>query len=249
MKMNAKQLISVGVLSVGALLSTASQAATCNGSVSAGICTLTGPNVTWQYDINAMIGSGALALFDAPTLIGDNIRFLPPSFRAESGGLFPLGPVTKSGNFIFTHVFKNAGGNLLGFSSSDVGDYAITQGQSVQASLYLQAADNNDIYGLANSVNSFLASVPTGGVATPWTLTTVVDTTTPPPGPPFHSIVPAPDFAVNVQDTLQASTNAAGQNAWIQKKINIDVLVPVPAAVWLFGSALGLLGLKRRATV
>jgi hypothetical protein len=249
--MNTKQLISVGVLSIGALLSTTSQAASCNGVVSGPIsnqvCTLTGPNVTWQYNITTLTTSGALALFDGPTLIGDNIRFLPPSFVAQSIG--GSGPALTTGNFIFTHVFRNDGGNILGFSSSDIGDYAITNAGCVQGDLYMQAADNTNALRFANKVTTTgQICTPTGGALTGWNLTTTVDGTTPNPlGPPFLPIIAAPDFAVNVQDTLQASTTTSpiNQIAFIQKKINIDVVVPVPAAAWLFGSALGLLGLRR----
>ena len=42
-------------------------------------------------------------------------------------------------------------------------------------------------------------------------------------------------------------TDENGESAWIQKKITVVVSeVPVPAAVWLFGSGLGLLGFMRR---
>jgi hypothetical protein len=40
-------------------------------------------------------------------------------------------------------------------------------------------------------------------------------------------------------------------NSWVGGVINMSTaVIPVPAAVWLFGSALGLLGwIRRRATV
>jgi hypothetical protein len=52
---------------------------------------------------------------------------------------------------------------------------------------------------------------------------------------------------VTVQDTLRANA-APGQLAWIQKKFTLSAqtVVPVPAAVWLLGSAVGLLGVIRR---
>jgi len=48
---------------------------------------------------------------------------------------------------------------------------------------------------------------------------------------------------LSLQNTLTAEADEAGENAWIQKKatITITALVPIPAAVWLFGS--GLIGL------
>ena len=56
---------------------------------------------------------------------------------------------------------------------------------------------------------------------------------------------------LQIQNNLAATTGANGEQAWIQKKqggIGISV-VPVPAAVWLFGSALGALGWLRRRSV
>lgn len=247
MNMNTRQVIGVGVLAFGALLTTTAQAAICTGSLVGDICTLSGPNITWQYSVSANQTGGptnsALYWFDAPTLVGDSIRFLPPAFSAQSTNGAGVG--TASANFVFNRVFTNSGANsILGFSSSDLGDYTITQGGSVQASLYLQAADNTNVFRLANASTNYATS--TLGSATLWNLTTVVDTTTA-AFSPFQQIVAGHDFAVNVQDNLSASTNALGQYAFIQKKINIDVLVPVPAAAWLFGSALlGLAGVRRR---
>ena len=57
----------------------------------------------------------------------------------------------------------------------------------------------------------------------------------------------ANSMSLNIQNTLQAYTDANGESAWIQKKITLVVSeVPVPAAVWLFGSALAGLGWMRR---
>jgi hypothetical protein len=254
MNMDTKQLIGVGVLSVGALLMSAtSDAATCGtgngpggtGLVVGSICRLTGTNVTWEYNIASM--GAALSLFDAPTIVGDTIKFLPPAFQAESingGGPQP----TATANFIFSRVYRNAGGNILGFAAAEGGDYYITGGNSVEADLYLQAADNNDASRVSFSLNKFLASTPTA--LTTWNLGGTVDGTSPPLlSPPFGlPIIAAPDFSLNVQDTLSASTSLQGQHAFIQKKITLDAVVPVPAAAWLFGSALGLLGLRRRGT-
>jgi hypothetical protein len=54
-------------------------------------------------------------------------------------------------------------------------------------------------------------------------------------------------MALNIQNALTAYTDANGEQAWVQKKITLSISeVPVPAAVWLFGSGLGLLGWMRR---
>ena len=58
----------------------------------------------------------------------------------------------------------------------------------------------------------------------------------------------ANDLRLSIQNDLSAFTDASGERAWIEKKLvlNITTVVPVPAAVWLFGSALGVVGLIRR---
>jgi hypothetical protein len=54
------------------------------------------------------------------------------------------------------------------------------------------------------------------------------------------------EVRLTVQNLLTAETTALGENAFIQKKFSISIpQIPVPAAVWLFGS--GLIGLIRVA--
>ena len=59
----------------------------------------------------------------------------------------------------------------------------------------------------------------------------------------------ATDVMVTITDILEAETDAAGEQAWIQKKITLaaTTVVPVPAAIWLFISALGAAGAMRRS--
>ena len=58
------------------------------------------------------------------------------------------------------------------------------------------------------------------------------------------------DVSIDVTNTLTADTSATGEFALVQKKlgaVQIEITaVPVPAAVWLFGSVLATLGLFRR---
>ena len=58
------------------------------------------------------------------------------------------------------------------------------------------------------------------------------------------------DVLVSIQNTLTAYTDANGEKAWIQKKLSFVAsevaIVPVPAAVWLFGSSLLGLGVLRK---
>ncbi len=54
--------------------------------------------------------------------------------------------------------------------------------------------------------------------------------------------------AVDAYYVLQYSIISPGYNSWVGGRIQMEI-IPVPAAVWLFGSALGLLGwIRRRVT-
>ena len=123
----------------------------------------------------------------------------------------------------------------------EFGDYEITNGDSVSADLLLTASSNVDFFDFASDMDSFDAAGDSAGLAT-WQLLASVDPTS-----VFSSA--ANDIAVSIQNTLVATTDAFGETAWIQKKLSFTAttVVPVPAAAWLFGSALmGLMALKRR---
>lgn len=59
----------------------------------------------------------------------------------------------------------------------------------------------------------------------------------------FHAVLTGDDLVLTVRKSLTQSE--ASPNSWLQINFKYQV-VPVPAAVWLFGSALGLLGWMRR---
>jgi hypothetical protein len=87
-------------------------------------------------------------------------------------------------------------------------------------------------------------STPTGFSLVNWSLTGTVT-----PAALFSDL--ATDIDFSIQNTLQAFA-ASPDYALVQKKLSLTITavstVPVPAAVWLFGSGLGLLGLLRRRT-
>ena len=64
-------------------------------------------------------------------------------------------------------------------------------------------------------------------------------------------------LGLSLQNNLYATTDSAGDIAWIEKKIaaggidlSVITVVPIPAAAWLFASGLlGLIGIARRKTV
>jgi hypothetical protein len=209
-------------------------------TVSASSVTQCGPTICYKYDD----AQAAVGEFGQPTLVGDSIRFLPPSFRAQSddGALTD----TATANFIFDDVYTKSGNNIYRIRVIEAGDYEITNGDWVSADMYLQIANNNDASEFTTSLSSFDASGDSGGVQK-WSLDDEILPLEDPSelwGTPWTV---SNSMSLNIQNTLQAYTDANGESAWIQKKITLAVTeVPVPAAVWLFGSALAGLGWMRR---
>jgi len=62
----------------------------------------------------------------------------------------------------------------------------------------------------------------------------------------FSALVTGNNLVLRVRKNRDA-VGGSSETAWLQMNFNYT-LVPVPAAVWLFGSALGILGVARRRT-
>jgi len=223
-------LRSIGAL-VALLMVPGAQAAT---------VTLNGTTINYQYD--TVINSTALLIFGTPTIQGDVIRFIPPSFRAES--IDGAGTDTITAEFVFDRVFSINGEELTQIQVLEIGDYEITNADNVTADLLLSMTNNNNTLEFTSDAQTFSAFGSSGGLQA-WQLTSTLD-------PSFEFSPVANDVEIGIRNTLTATTNAFGETAWIQKKFNFvastaaTTIVPVPAAAWLFGSALGLLGWMRR---
>lgn len=200
-------------------------------------------NVCYQYDRD----QAAAAVFGLPTLVGDTMRFLPSNFRAES--LNTQGVVSTNGTWLFNRVYSQSGAELSTILITESGDYGIsgdTGGfpDQVTANLYTQVSLNTAVEDIVVDLQTFSATGNT--VPTLWSLTSAWIS----PESAFNAI--ANDVAVSIQNTLTASSDQSNGNAWIQKKFLLDItgvvptVIPVPAAVWLFGSAFGVLTLLRR---
>ncbi len=207
--------------------------------------TLNGSTINYEYD--TVTNAAALIIFGTPTIQGDVIRFVPPSFRAESiDGVATNTPLTGtdvvSAEFVFDRVYSVNQLELTQIQVIEFGDYQITNGDEVTADLLLSMTNNNNALEFTNDSQAFSALGDSAGLKT-WQLVSTLD-----PSLVFSPV--ANDVNIKIRNTLTATTNAIGETAWTQKKFSFvasTAVVPVPAAVWLFGSALGLLGwIKRR---
>lgn len=216
-------------------------ATSCAGSLTGNLCRLTGSTVVYEYDI--LDNSGALALLGTPELLGDTLRFLPPDLRVQStnGAGTPAGGLAAA--FTFSSVRSLDGSALAGISWAEFLDYRIDNGGQVFAGLDLEASSNSVATDLITGAGSIAAMAPLG-VKTTDTLEVALD-----PSAAFAGL--ANDIRLRIQTSLQATTAAPGEGAWIQKKLALTAVtvVPAPPAVWLLGSAaLSLAGfhLRRR---
>lgn len=199
-----------------------------------------GPNVCYEYD-NAQV---AIGLTGTPTLVGDSMVFLPPSFAAVSSG--GAGWVTTgggSGNFIFSRVWTvNSLNEITDFKVHEEFDYDIINNGEVRAALYVQARSLN----LATDGTSTTANFVSTGDSLGNQIATLDATIY----PEAVFVAAANNMQVGIQNTLRAYTGAAGEYAFIQKKFTLTTetlsTVPVPGAVWLLGSGLGLMAWLRR---
>ena len=219
---------------------------------SAAPVTLCGPTVCYEYDNNPVANAG-ITLFGAPSLLGfsDTLLFTPTSFSATAtnGAL-----VTTTSTFQFTRVYSTNGAEIANITVTEAGDYRILEGGYVGATLRLQSIDkvNNGGGGfpqvaITNPNPNWGTSVATGTFASPgtlqnWTLVGSLD-----PAATFQDL--ATEVDLQIQNTLDAFTFTSPSLAFIQKKLTITttlVTIPVPAAAWLFGSALAGIALLRR---
>ena len=203
---------------------------------------LPGATVDFYYD-DAQPG---MAAFGSLNVVGDSIFAQPTNFFAEalnaggSDSFSALGTVmvvAKSG-YVFDLV-----------QVGQQGDYTLSgAGASVSAAATLDVTDSNNA---ATTVSTPLASTSdyTLQGTNPWDSLAPVDLST-----PFWSGVSSVDLTLDV--LLTASTTTAGESARIDNKFTGGGLVtiqttpiPVPAAVWLFVSGLGLFAgfVRRRA--
>ncbi|MFQ5635611.1 MAG: hypothetical protein ACE5G3_09835 [Gammaproteobacteria bacterium] len=199
-----------------------------------------GIDVTFSYDDASLFGTG--------TVVGNSIFFSPTTFKAES--LNTAGVVTANETLNITvSVNSGSGFSISEFQLVELGDYLLTgTSSSVDASGRLQVTSNTTTCGLFFSCldsQIFTAGpLTTTGVLTAWSASAGIDLADTAGWGSDTSVL------AQIQNDLTATSTVNGESALVQKKFQGVGLVvnpiPVPAAAWLFVSALGLLGWLRR---
>jgi len=204
-----------------------------------------GTTVTYVYDKD----QAAVALFGEPVLVGDTLVFTPTGFRAESTNGAP-GSDSTSANFLFENVYTNDPNAWINsVSVSEDGDYRIVGDGYVSVDLRLQGNVNSGSgFGVGVDTASFSSTGDSGGIQEWGTLNATLNASDI-IGLDGLPVDPQQSLTIGIQNNLLATTDANGDVAWVEKKLNFTAVsaVPLPAAAWLFGSAmLGLFAIGRR---
>lgn len=222
----------------------------------AALVTLCGNTICYEYDNNPLVNTG-YTLYGAPTLLAnsDTLKFAPTSFDADSDpGTGAIPTPTETAVFLFNRVYSLNGTSEIGtISIAEDGDYQILGDASVAANLRVQVIDLVDdgspTLGFPEQIidnQLFSTNVPTGLPFANWSLASTVS-----PAAVFADL--ASSVELSIQNTLQAFAGPGGGYGYIAKKLLLTVsttpttvVIPVPAAAWLLGSAFGVLVLARR---
>jgi len=202
-----------------------------------------GDDVSFTYDDATLFGVG--------TVTGNNIFFTPAAFLAESLDGGPTDLTTDNLNIDVVAI--TAGFNLTSFLLVENGDYKLDgagAGTKVAADAFFQVTSNTNLFGCSGLCQDTLIAdagtlADTAGASTLWSLGGGIDLAD------TAGWGSDTDVNITLQNNLLAQSANDGDVAFIQKKfgaVGITVNpVPVPAAVWLFGSGLlGLVGVARR---
>ncbi|MHB8471611.1 MAG: PEP-CTERM sorting domain-containing protein [Gammaproteobacteria bacterium] len=216
----------------------------------ASMITLNGTDVKFTYD-DSLTG-----LFGAPSVSGNTLFFTPTAFNAIS---------TKGEGTVITNSNMNIlvtpkdGAKMSSVALQERGDYSLKgAGSSVDVAGQLRAFDVNHSFTVFDSADI----TPTAPMTTVdnkyhnWTATSSLN---------LSSADWQKASAINftIENVLEATTTEKASKAFVDKKfagMQISVAtgggdgsgppaaVPVPAAMWLFGSGLlGLVGVSRRS--
>jgi len=205
--------------------------------------TLFGDDVKFTFDDSTAFGSA--------NVIGNNIFFLPTTFMVES--LNGAGAVTNNVTINVEVEATTIGYEMDSFQLAEEGDYKLNgAGASVSANGQFRITSLTKFCGagifapVCKDDEIFDAGLLTVNTNLPvtWNASAIIDLADT-AGWNTDSKV-----TMTIENLLTATTLNFGETAFIQKKFGgVGIIVnpvPVPGAVWLFGSAIGLLGWMRR---
>ena len=210
-------------------------------STNANAATVTdcGTDICFTYDDSTRFGTA--------TVVQNAIFFTPTNFKISS--INGAGAKSRNVTLNITIDVTNPEFSMSQFFLEEQGDYLLEgESASVSANGLFAVTSDTKTCGSENcrQSNTFTAGdLFVYGSLTNWSATSFIDLADTSEWSTDTSVV------MTLQNNLNATTFVNGEQAFIQKKfagVGIRVLpeVPVPAAVWLMGSALGLLGMIRR---
>lgn len=207
-------------------------------TASAAIVSLDGLDVRFTYDDSTLYGTGIV--------VGNSIVFTPADFIAQSLNGDNGNPliITASETLNLQVEVINPATSLLGFQLLEQGDYFLNgPSATAQAAGIFEVSSNTSAYAETKSFDA--GPLNTINLLTNWDTSSAIDLSD------TAGWYTDTDVAINITNILTATTIALGDQSLVQKKfagVGLEVtLVPVPGALWLFGSALlGLGAIKRR---
>jgi len=202
-------------------------------SSQAALVTLTGNDVKFTFDDSTLFGTGYT--------VGNGIFFMPTAFIAQSTDTDGL--VTVSDTLSITVETLGSGTAMTQFALAEQGDYRL-DGASTSVTA-------TGTYGVSSNTSAFSDSKPISagpltvqGALTQWQINSMLNLAD------TAGWVQDTAVVLMLQNTSTAESTVLGEQAFIQKKFGafgVQVtVVPVPAALYLFGSALALLGWRIR---
>jgi len=226
-------------------------------SINAAIVHLDGTTIDVYYDDS----QAGMAPYGALTISGDTIISTPANFRSESNdgvGEHTGTPTDTFSSYGVVRIVAKDGFQFADINIGEIGDYQMSVGSnatnaSVGVTGWSHVYDwtGGGVFGQTQTENLVITGDFTirDGQPNNWRGDVSFDMTT----TDWAGIT---DIGLGLQNNLTAFSNETGVSAWIQKKavagavgMSIETIpaVPVPAALWLFGSGLiGLAGIARR---
>lgn len=220
-------------------------------SANATVVQYCGPNLCYEYDD----AQPAAAFYGQPGFAGDDAYFLPNIFEARSADGVGINNGQNTdvadATWTFSRIWSiNPNNEIASIFAYEEGDYAINYADgTASGDLYLAALGLNAVEGLVIGTDSVDFAGDSGGTQL-WSMDTTI-------APAALLSQVANNIRLTIQNTLTAFTSDStpgSELAWIEKKLVLEIntvvpvgsQIPVPAAVWLLGSAFGVLTLVRR---